>query len=168
MTSSSSASSISLRSPKSADRSAVRALLEGTAVFRPEEVEVALEVFDGCVNGEGYLGLVAVREPEGPVLGLAFYGAAPMTEGTYDLYWLASDPSVYGTGVAQRLLAAVVADLRAREARLLLVETESTDAYARARSFYERNGLPEVARVEGYYRDGADKIIGAMRLSGDQ
>lgn len=163
MTSSSSESSISLRPPSLADRERVREVLAATEVFRAEELEVALEVFDGCLAGEGYAGVLACEG--GVVIGLAFWGEAPMTEGTYDLYWLASDPASHGSGAARDLLQYVVSDVRTRGGRLLLVETESTPGYARARRFYEREGLAEIARVRDYYRAGADKIIGAMRLS---
>ena len=47
---------------------------------------------------------------------------------------------------------------------MLLVETESTPEYARACRFYEREGFVEVARLRDYYRPGADKIIGELRL----
>lgn len=163
MTNSSSKSSISLRPPSPDDRDEVRALLAATGVFRPEELDVALEVFDGCVNGLGYLGAVAVGA--GRVVGVALWGPSPMTEGTFDLYWLASHPEAHGSGAAGALLSRVVQDVRSREGRLLLVETESTAGYARARRFYEREGLPEIGRIEDYYRPGADKVIGAMRLT---
>ena len=163
MSSSSSESSISLRPPSPADRERVHALLAATEVFRAEELDVALEVFDGALAGEGYFGALACQGDD--VVGLAFWGEAPMTEGTYDLYWLASDPAAHGSGAAKVLLHHVVSDVRARGGRLLLVETESTPGYARARRFYEREGLAEIARVRDYYRAGADKIIGAMRLN---
>ena len=166
MTNSSSGSSISLRVPSPLDRDAIFDLLVATEVFRPEEIEVALEVFDGCIDGNGYLGAVAVVSAK--VVGIALFGPSPMTEGTFDLYWLASLPEAHGGGAARALLSRVVEDVKTRGGRLLLVETESTPGYARARRFYEREGLIEIARIEGYYRPGADKVIGAMDLSGDR
>lgn len=163
MTNSSSASSISLRPTSVQDREAVQALLGATEVFRTDEIEVALEVFDGSLDDSGYLGLVAVAS-EGEVVGLALWGPTPMTESTFDLYWLASHPNAYGSGVGHRLLGAVVDDVRRRGGRRLVVETESTPGYARARRFYEREGLEEIARIEEFYRPGADKIIGVLTI----
>ena len=162
MTNSSSESSISLRPSSPDDREAVRALLAATGVFRAEELEVALEVFDGCVDGLGYLGAVAVSA--GRVVGIALWGPSPMTLGTFDLYWLASHPEAHGSGAASALLSRVVDDVHRRGGRLLIVETESTAGYARARRFYEREGLHEIARIQDYYRPGADKVVGAMRI----
>lgn len=160
MTHSSSRSSISLRAPVAPDRDAVQALLQATDVFRAEEVVVALEVFDGSFSDPDYLSRVVTLDDR--VVGLALWGPAPMTLGTFDLYWIAAHPEAYGTGAAQALFGAVVRDVRERRGRLLLVETESTEAYARARRFYEREGMREIARIPDYYRPGADKVVTAL------
>jgi len=39
---------------------------------------------------------------EGKLGGYICYGPTPMTDGTYDLYWIASDPRVRGQGSAPR------------------------------------------------------------------
>ncbi len=162
MTSSSSASSISLLPPSPAHRDAVADALVATKTFRDDEVQVALELFDALFTPDTYRGTIA--EVNGQPRGFAIWGPAPMTEGTYDLYWLVTHPEAHGSGAARVLLDAVVDDVRALGGRLLLVETESTEPYARARAFYSREGLPEVARVADYYRPGADKVIGAMPI----
>lgn len=163
MTSSSSASSISLCPPSPERREAIADVLDATQTFRREEIVVALELYDALFTPDTYRGIIA--EIDGQTRGFAIWGPAPMTEGTYDLYWLVTHPEAHGSGAARRLLDAVVEDVREQGGRMLLVETESTEGYARARAFYSREGLPEVARVVDYYHPGADKVIGAMRIT---
>lgn len=103
-------------------------------------------------------------EREGAVIGYVCYGPTPMTEGTWDLYWLATDPAHRGQGVAGALCAAMDDDLRTQGGRLVRVETSSTEGYGAAQRFYERHGYPEAARIADFYRPGDDLIILMKRL----
>ena len=49
--------------------------------------------------------------------------------------------------------------MRARSGRLLLVETSSTTAYARARHLYETGGYRREAVVRNFYARGDDLVI---------
>ena len=85
--------------------------------FSPEEVECAIELVDLALtpNNTDYTVLVADRD--GTLVGYVCYGPTPMTEGTYDLYWIASDPTVRGQGVGASLISGMEADMRRRRAR---------------------------------------------------
>lgn len=93
------------------------------------------------------------------LLGYICYGPTPMTQGSYDLYWLATDPAHRGQGVAAALCAAMEAELRGQGGRLVRVETSTTDGYGAAHRFYERAGYPEAARLRDFYKPGDDLII---------
>ena len=87
-----------------------------------------------------------------------------MTDGTFDLYWIATDPAVRGQGEGHGLVAAMEAELRTRGGRLVRVETSATDDYESTRSFYERAQYREEARVRDFYRLGDDLVILGKRL----
>lgn len=141
------------------DRAPIEAIVRGVGNFREEEVAVAIELLDVGLSEDtrGYLFVVAEEDDE--VVGYACYGHAPMTDGVYDLYWIAVDRKRHGRGIGQRLLEAVEAGVREAGGRMLLIETESGAGYDGTRRFYERAGYPEVARIPDYYRRGADKVI---------
>ena len=82
----------------------------------------ALELIDLALqpSNKDYQVLVAVRE--GKLVGYVCYGPTPMTDGTCDLYWIASDPQVRGQGVGAALVSAMEGDLRRKKARLIRVE----------------------------------------------
>ena len=155
-----------LRGLREADRPALAALLRATEAFTDDEVAVALELIDEgeTAAADSYRFVVACDEG-GAVLGYACYGLAPMTDGVYDLYWIAVDPRVQRGGVGRALLGAAEQRVRELGGRLILIETGGKPSYAATRAFYERAGYVEEARVRDYYRAGDDKIVYARRVA---
>ncbi|MDY7231992.1 GNAT family N-acetyltransferase [Hyalangium rubrum] len=113
-------------------------------------------------NNKDYTILVADRG--GTLVGYICYGPTPMTEGTYDLYWIASDPAVRGQGVGASLIAGMEGDLRRRTARAIRVETSATEAYGPTRGFYASMKYTEESRFRDFYKVGDDLIVLAKRL----
>jgi len=140
-------------------------MLERISEFSASEVSCALELVDLALTQPAqrdYLFCVAV---EGETLcGYVCYGPTPMTDGTFDLYWIASDVGARSKGVGSRLVAAMEADLRTRGARIIRVETSAQEAYGPTRAFYERNRYLETARIPDFYKPGDDLVILTKRL----
>jgi ribosomal protein S18 acetylase RimI-like enzyme len=148
-----------IRRLEAGDRQGLERILEAAGVFNSEEISVAVELIDEAIAKPGgdyrALGIAAA----GGIIGYTCYGRAPFTEFAYHLYWIAVDPGVQGTGVAQRLMAATEDAVVTLGGRLLLVETASKPSYARSRRFYEALHYREAARIRDYYAPGDDKII---------
>lgn len=127
-------------------------------------MQCATELVDLALtpNNPDYTILVADRD--GQLVGYVCYGPTPMTEGTFDLYWIASDPAVRGQGVGASLIAGMEADMRRRGARAIRVETSATEAYGPTRGFYASMKYTEEARFRDFYKVGDDLIILAKRL----
>lgn len=132
-------------------------LLRATPEFTPEEVSVAVEILEGTVAGDDYLVLVAERG--GAVAGYACWGATPMTDGAFDLYWIAVSPSEKRTGIGAMLVRAVLERLRASGGRLLRVETEGGPRYDGTRAFYERLGFAATSEVRDFYALGRSLVV---------
>jgi ribosomal protein S18 acetylase RimI-like enzyme len=146
------------------DRTQLAELLHRIETFTQEEVACALELIDAALqpNNRDYQILVAARE--GKVVGYCCYGPTPMTQGTFDLYWIASDPQVRGQGVGAALVSGMEGDLRRRKGRLIRVETSAMEAYGPTRGFYAAMQYKEEARFRDFYKPGEDLIILAKRL----
>ncbi len=157
---------ITLRGLRPDDRPRVARVLEACGdAFRPEEVAVGLELVDESLNpGPSTDYAWTLAELAGEVVGFACFGPVPLTEGTFDLYWIAVSPEGRGLGVASRLDSAVEAAVRGRGARWLLAETSSTPPYAPARAFYLGRGYQLVGRVADFYRPGDDRLTFGKRL----
>ncbi|MCY1081424.1 GNAT family N-acetyltransferase [Archangium lansingense] len=125
---------------------------------------VAIELVDLALqpNNPDYTILVADRD--GTLVGYVCYGPTPMTEGTYDLYWIASDPTVRGQGIGASLVSGMEADLRRQKARIIRVETSATEAYGPTRGFYASMKYTEEARIRDFYKVGDDLIILTKRV----
>src|SRR5512142_976490 len=117
---------------------ALGTLLRGIEEFTPDEVACAIEVFTSAARSgnQEYVGLAAWAGAR--IAGVIAYGQTPMTEGTYDLYWIACDPRLRRGGVGATLLDTMEADLRRRRGRLVRVETSGKSLYQPTRAFYER------------------------------
>lgn len=100
----------------------------------------------------------------GGIAGYICYGATPMTDSTYDLYWIAVHPAMRGCGVANALITAMERDLGQRGAQGIRVETSETESYGAARRLYERHAYSEVGRLPDFYRPGDGLIIYYKKL----
>jgi GNAT superfamily N-acetyltransferase len=148
-----------VRQPSPADRDALVELVARDGLFTKDEVEVALELIDAALTEPGGEYRVLVADVDGKLAGYVCYGPTPMTEGTWDLYWIATHPDARGGGVARALVERMESELRGFGARLIRVETSQQESYGAAHKFYERMGYPCAARLPGFYKPGDDLLI---------
>lgn len=149
---------VRLRPLTVADRTAIETFSRSISLFRPDEVEIALEVLDASFKPgqKDYITLGA--ELDGRLVGWICWGPTPCTLGTYDLYWVAVDPSVQGAGVGSLLVAEMEKRL-AGIARIIVVETAGREAYRPTREFYLGRGYEVVGQVPDFYEPGDDQVI---------
>jgi ribosomal protein S18 acetylase RimI-like enzyme len=146
------------------DRAPLQQLLTKDGLFTREEVSVALELIDAALAEPGGEYRVLCAELDGLLAGYICYGPTPMTEGTWDLYWIASHPETRGRGVARALAGRMENELRGVGARLVRVETSALDGYGAARAFYERLDYPVVSELLDFYKPGDDLLVMLKRL----
>jgi len=128
-------------------------------------VRCALEVIDQALQPSNPDYQIMVALIAGQLAGYVCYGPTPMTDGTYDLYWICSEPSLRGKGIGAGLVAAMEGDLRRRKARLVRVETSATEDYGPARGFYQSMRYLEEARFRDFYKVGDDLILLKKKLA---
>lgn len=151
---------MSIRQFGKADREKVIDLVQRTNVFSEEEIEVAGELLDIVINEPNQNDyIVYVSCEESVVTGYFCIGQTPLTDGTYDLYWIAVDPGHQGKGIGKRLLEYAEGLVKERGGRLVVAETSSTEKYRSTRLFYQHSGYAEVTRIRDYYRQGDDIVI---------
>ncbi len=156
---------LQVRALRREDRPPIEALLRASKNFTPQEVETALEVIDDTLAGDPEYIVFVVENEKGDVAGYECHGPTPLTLGTFDLYWIAVDPSAQKRGYGRRLLRAAEEDVAARGGRLLLIETSSQESYDATIRFYKRAGYRLEARIGDFYKPGDDKLIFAKNLS---
>lgn len=142
------------------DRLPIERLLRRTGLFREGELLVAMEVLDVYLYRDGqedYQVFSAFLDQR--IGGYVCFGFNTMTEGTFELYWIAVDPPFQGRGLGNALMETAEGEAARQGARLLVVETSSRPDYAPALSLYRRRGYRLTARVPEYYGPGDDKLI---------
>ncbi len=148
-----------------ADKPAVMRILRNTPEFKPFEVEIAEELIDAYLEdpvGSGYPTLVGQVDSE--IEGYICYGPTPLTDGTWDVYWIAVTHREQGRGVGTHLLNAAEADIKSLHGRLILIETSSKDNYERAQRFYAARGYDLISRIADFYEPGDDKLTYLKRV----
>ncbi|MBN2705329.1 MAG: GNAT family N-acetyltransferase [Deltaproteobacteria bacterium] len=154
-----------MRPLKSADLPELLRILQVSGAFTEVEIACALELLQIVLTQPEQLDyLVVVAEERNQVVGYILYGPIPLTEGNYDIYWIAVDPVRQGKGWGRRLLNAAETDAEAHGARMLCLETSSQGSYQRTRVFYEQAGYREESRIHDFYKIGDSRITYIKRL----
>ena len=152
---------------READKPVLMKILHNTPEFKPNEVVVAEEVIDSYLHDplqSGYNILVAGVGSS--VVGYICYGPTPLTEGTWDIYWMAVAPGQQGKGIGTVLLEAAEKSIIEAQGRLAIIETSAKPEYENTRRFHTRHGYELVARIPDFYAVGDDKIILQKQLRG--
>ncbi len=144
----------------------LKSIVVSTGVFRPEEVDVAVELMEIAVNDPDQkdYDLQTFVDDAGAVRGYYCIGPTPMTAGTFDLYWIAVDPSAQQKGVGTQLMKHIESNVRSKRGRLIVVETSSKTSYAPTRAFYMKHGYIEASRIRSYYAEDDDLVVFAKYL----
>ena len=127
-----------------------------------------MDVFLEDKNQHDYDIYTAVSHKE-EITGFVCVGPTPLTEGTFDLYWVAVKQSFHNQGVGKQLLRHAEEIVASQSGRLVLAETSSQPKYSGTRMFYIRSGYSELARVKNYYRVDDDLVVYGkyLKLTGD-
>jgi len=135
-------------------------------IFTQHEFDSVEEVWsEYLANGsppDGYH--ILVNRDNDIVLGFAIYGIRFLTEGVYDLLWIAVDPDARRKGVGRDLITASEEAVRKMGGRILIAETSGTPEYASTREFYVRMGYVNEASIKDFYKQGDDLKIYTKRL----
>lgn len=154
-----------MRELRASDRQPLEQILSGCDAFNPAEVDCALELIDLVLNDPKQQDYeVIIAEHQGQVAGFVLFGPVPLTDGNYDLYWIAADVRLHGQGMGRKLMEETEKRLQQRGARMLCLETSSQESYDRTRRFYENGGYLEESRIRDFYRPGDDRITYVKRF----
>jgi ribosomal protein S18 acetylase RimI-like enzyme len=148
------------------DKPPIMQILKDTPEFTPGEMVVAEELIDCYLDdpvSSGYPTFVA--EVNSRVVGYICIGPTPLTEGTWDIYWIAVSREEQTRGIGTALLTFAENKIRESRGRLAFIETSSKTEYDKTRSFYRSRGYELVCQIADFYAPGDDKLILLKRLT---
>jgi ribosomal protein S18 acetylase RimI-like enzyme len=150
------------------DTPALKALTAATGFFRPHEIETLQEVLDDyhatTREKEGHF--CYTMEEDGHLLGFVYFGPAPMTIGSWHLWWIVVASGVQARGLGGQMLRFAEDEMRGRQGRVLFVETSSQPTYDPTRRFYLKNGYEQHAVLKDFYAAGDSMVIFRKELGG--
>ena len=152
-----------IRELKKSDREELKRIIIDTKHFNDDEVSVAMELIDDAL-GKGknsdYITKVFVTDDTQLVAGYICYGKRPLTDMTYDLYWIAVDPKIHGRGIGKQLVESMEHDVRDnRDGYLILIETSGKAEYEGERKFYDKCAYEVQTVIKDFYRRGDDLYV---------
>ena len=132
-----------IRSLLRRDREKLHWMLIHSLVFTPEEIDVAIELIDIVLKDPDQKDykIDCMANDEDQAIGYICYGPVPMTQGTFDLYWIVVDPQSQNQGIGSKLLDYLEGAVRERKGKMILVDTSSILQYERTQRFYLRRSL---------------------------
>lgn len=156
---------VEIRALAKDDKPAVMEMLRATPEFLPSEIPVAEEVIDCFLDDpvrsgyEIYVGVVGCA-----VQGYVCYGLTPLTEGTWDIYWIAVSAKFQGLGIGRKLMAWSEGRIAESGGRMVLLETSSKPNYDKTRRFYLSLNYVVVCTIADFYAPGDGQVIFQKRF----
>ena len=147
------------------DKPTVMRILQATPEFLPHEVIIAEELIDAFLEDQKASGYyIYVAELDGEIAGYVCYGDTPLTEATWDLYWIAVAHDKQGYGIGRILMKHAEDDIKKMHGRLIMVETSGKPDYNKTRRFYEKLNYQKVCQIPDYYAPGDDLVLFTKRI----
>jgi ribosomal protein S18 acetylase RimI-like enzyme len=145
------------------DVPAIKTIAVDTNMFDADSADFVDDVVAGILDGTLHDHRFVVCEGSaGNVIGAAYFAPEPFSDRMWNLYFIAVHPSQQGNGIGSTLIDHVERHLQQAgpdSAQVLIVETSSTDQYARTREFYPKQGYVEEARIRRFYGPDDDKVV---------
>ena len=152
---------LELTIPTSTDSLAILEIAEAIELFEAGDVEVIQELwseFTTSGDRESWYHFLAANQKD-KLVGFACYGRRPLTQGTFDLYWIAVEPSHQREGIGEFLLKQVESKVMEAGGHLLIAETAGKPVFEPTRRFYLKNGYELEGRLRDFYSPGDDLFI---------
>jgi aminoglycoside 6'-N-acetyltransferase I len=131
------------------DKDTLFKIINSIYLFSEDEKTVAKELIEEVYE----------NETDGKVHGYHCTGKRSMTEGVYDMYWIAVDPNYHNKGVGKLLINHAEKFVKDQNGNLILAETSSKDSYINTRAFYKANNYEVLAEIKDFYKKDDNLII---------
>jgi ribosomal protein S18 acetylase RimI-like enzyme len=154
-----------LRPTTPADTETLVAHAAATKFFYSNELETLREVLEDYhaeAIAEGHRAFTWMDDAN--AAGFAYIAPVPMTDRTWELWWIVVDPAKQGRGLGGKLLKSAEQAVALQGGRLLLIDTSGLPKYEPTRRFYLKYGYTLCAEIPDFYRDGDAKCVYWKRL----
>lgn len=147
------------------DVETVRDIIISSGFFYDFEVPVAVELVQDRIDSGDHSDYHFVfAELDGKTVSYSCFGPVAATEGSFDLYWIATHNDYRGKGIGNMLIEETHRIIREMGGRIVIAETSTLKKYAPTRHFYDRTGYTKVAQIDDFYKEGDGKVFFVKQL----
>ncbi|WP_434054329.1 MAG: GNAT family N-acetyltransferase [Roseibium sp.] len=147
---------MNIRSSVSNDIPALQQIADSTGLFPSELLP---EMMEPHLSGRKRNCVWLTCEVDDQAIGFCYAIEETFADGTWNMLALAVLPEQQGNGAGRTLVASLEKLLRSQNNRVLFVDTSGAESFAGTRSFYERCGYTEEARIRDFWAPGDDKVV---------
>jgi GNAT superfamily N-acetyltransferase len=151
--------------PSQEDSGHVRQLVSETGFFRPDEIEIAVELVDERIkrgHKSGYHFFLA--DIDNKLAGYSCFGLIPCSLLSWDLYWIVTRKDLQGQGIGKVLLKLTEDEILKQGGKNVIIETSSKELYQSTQQFYSKNNYELKACFQDFYDFEDDKLVYIKRL----
>ncbi|MBU1087344.1 MAG: GNAT family N-acetyltransferase [Candidatus Omnitrophica bacterium] len=135
-------------------------ITKSTAVFTEGEIEILKELLEDLQNNKKTTYSLIEEAADGKLAGFTLFGRTPLTEFTWDIYWIIVDKSFQGRGIGKSLLIKTEELIKAKTPRATIkLETSTRNQYSAARGLYKKVKFEEAGKLVNFYSEGDDMVI---------
>ena len=145
-----------IRKANKKDAKRIGVIAESTGNFKENEIDACMDMVADSISEEYYLNFDCY-EKKGIVLGFVCYGQDEMTEGTWEIYWIAVHKEFQGKSIGKKLMLHAEKQAKKHKGRQVVLETSSQINYRYVHKFYKRLGYKKKAVVKDYFSKGDHK-----------
>ncbi len=143
---------------KESDLKSIEEITKSSGFFESVPTEIATAVSDAKsvldsgaeAAGSEYVFL----ELDGEVVGFTSFGAIPLCDNSYYLYWIAMHEKCRNKGLGKHLIYEALRKMFSNGGRKVFLQTSSRPDYLPTREFYLKMGFVLEAELKDYYKEG--------------
>lgn len=149
------------------DRNTIISLANSLEMFEPNDLEILEGLLDEYLShghdkdGDEFW----LTIDENGTIGVAYCAPERMTNGTWNLRFIAIQPEHQRQGWGTALMTTVEQTVSDRGGRLLLVETAALPEFERTQAFYRQRGYTQDAIIHDFYDEGLHKLVYCKKLT---
>lgn len=144
------------------DKESINRIINSIQLFSEDEKKVAKELIDEVLYNkfqDYYYVFVYENDIDSKVYGYHCTGKRSMTEGVFDMYWIAVDSNYHKKGIGKLLIAHAEKFVKENKGNLILAETSSKESYKNTRAFYKACKYESLAEIKDFYKKDDNLII---------
>lgn len=138
----------------------VQQIVAASGAFRVSQAEQAKALVARRLAEGPACGLeVVIAQRKDDVVGFLLYARDPLSVSSFDILWIAVEPSQQQQGIGQMLLQAAEEAIAAAGGTQIVLQTLEHPEEPDLRAFYEHRGYARVAVLEDYYGPGENQAL---------